>query len=190
MKAKYQEAIDRRADIMLSLGQEDRVKLVDSMIKHCDYPHEKYCVAMLYIYGIRPAELMLLKKYDFKISDFTIQVRLPPVKRGEKRVIRLKIESTPFLNIVADHVNSSLPLLPPTWNDATNINGVFKKISRRRGKSRLSPYVFRKFRLSYLAIELDASSYDIRVWKGAKDDRSVAPYIRLKPVTKFEDKIR
>jgi integrase len=190
MERIYSDFINKITDDMLAASVKTRQRFVDSLIQLCKKRHERYVVAMLYIYGMRPKELMMLKKRDFTITDKSVTVRLPTVKKGEERTIRLKIADTPFLNIVVNHVERSESLLPMSWKHTTNINAVFKRISKLGGERRFSPYIFRKYRLSYLAIEQDASAYDLKLWKGAKDMRSVSPYLRMKPLTKFESKIK
>jgi len=190
MERKYSDYINSIADKLLERNVEQRIAFVERLTQSCKRAYEKYVVCMLYIYGMRPAELMMLKKKDFTLSATHLTVRLPTVKRGEKRTIKLKIADTPFLDFIASYVEQMDRLLPITWTHTTNINAVFKRISKDRGKKRISPYVFRKYRLSYLAIEQDASAYDLKLWKGARDMRSVDPYIRMKPLTKFESKIK
>lgn len=190
MERKYSDSINNMTDKLLEINVERRIAFVERLAQSCKRGYEKYVLYMLYIYGMRPAELMMLKKKDFTLSDTHLTVRLPTVKRGEKRTIKLKIADTPFLGFLADYIEQREQLLPSTWKHVTNINAVFKRISIDRGKKRISPYVFRKYRLSYLAIEQDASAYDLKLWKGAKDMRSVDPYIRMKPITKFESKIK
>ena len=190
MRNKTGRKINRMTELLLQASPEKRLLWVKKMARLCDYPHEKYVIYMLYIYGMRPAELMMLEKGHFDIQENNVRLFLPTVKGGDRRIIDLDIDKTPFMKWLVKYINWTSLLLPSSWKDTTNINGIFGKISRKNKKIRISPYVFRKYRLSYLAIEQDASAYDLQVWKGAKDMRSVQPYIRMKPLTKFGDKIR
>lgn len=177
-------------DTWLGMESEDRIKFIERLSQLCDYIHEKYVIIMLYIYGMRPAELLKIRKANFKLVNDELILRLPTVKEGDPRTILLSVSQTPFLKWVAKYVQSDTELLPD-WKDPTNINHIFKKIARKTNREiEICPYVFRKFRLSYLALNLDASPEEIKSWKGAKDYRSVAPYIRMKPITKFSTAIK
>lgn len=190
MLKEYETYINEKAEEFLNISDEERIRYVNGLLQLCDFPHEKYVVAMMYVYGPRPAELMIIGKGRFKIKDGSVRLRLPTVKRGVVRAIILDIETTPFLNIIANYVENNDVLIPKSWSSPTNVNAVFKKISKKNGQKRLSPYIFRKFRLSHLALELDASAADLQNWKGARDLRSVDPYIRMKPIKKFRRLIR
>lgn len=190
MQKEVKERINLFTDDMLDWSEEKRIDFVKRLLSVCDYGYEKYAVIMLYIYGMRPEELMRITKDKFKIEGEEVRVKLPTVKKGQTRVIDLSIKHTPFMPFLIDYVNRTNSLLPRSWNHTTNINGVFKKISKRLEDERISPYIFRKFRLSFLAIECDASGLDLQTWKGAKDMRSVDPYLRMRPVKKFSKMIR
>lgn len=190
MQSRITKRIDKYTELLLRTSPTERQIWVEKLASQTNKPHEKYVIYMLYIYGMRPAELMQIRKESFESDGETLRIFLPTVKRGDRRIIDLDIKETPFLKWIVKYVKNSTTVLPESWNDPTNINAVFKKVSDKLGKIRISPYVFRKHRLSYLAIEQDASAYDLQVWKGAKDMRSVQPYIRMKPITKFGKKIR
>lgn len=190
MEKKYKEKIDKFADRMLDWSEEKRIEFIEKLLSVCKHGHEKYVVVMLYIYGLRPAELMQITIDKFTIGEDELRVRLPTLKGGIPRTIDLSIKDTPFISFLVNYLNQNVNLLPRTWHHTTNINAVFKKIAKKLESERISPYIFREFRLSYLAIVLDASATDLQTWKGAKDFRSVSPYIRRKPIKKFSKLIR
>lgn len=191
MQTEIAKKINERTERILKWSDSERLQLVNTMISQCDYPHEKYVVIMLYIYGMRPSELMEITGDNFRVVGDQLRIILPTKKRGFNRVIYLSIEATPFLGWLSDYIrDNTKSLVPLSWHNTTNINGVFKKIANKLGTDRISPYMFRKFRLSFLAIELDASAYELQNWKGSKDISSVTPYIMMKPIKKFAKSIK
>lgn len=81
------------------------------------------------------------------------------------------------------------------FTNPTNFNKILSALEKRfydtyGEKICLSPYAFRKFRISYL-FSIGASSSDILAFKGGKSIKVVEEsYTILKPVTKFKDLIK
>jgi integrase len=190
VQTEVAKKINERTERILKWSDSERIQLVDTIISQCDYPHEKYVIVMLYIYGMRPSELMEITRDNFRVVDDMLRIILPTKKRGFNRVIYLSIESTPYMGWLSNYIRDNKDLIPVSWHNTTNINGVFAKIARKLNVERISPYMFRKFRLSFLAIELDASAYELQNWKGSKDISSVTPYVMMKPLKKFAKSIR
>lgn len=190
MRTEIKDKINSFVDHILEWSQEDRLNFVKKLCSVCDYDYERYAIIMFYVYGLRPIELMQITKDRFKIEGDIIRVRLPTAKGGQLRIIDLSISLTPFMDFIADYINTSPSLLPTTWTHTTNINHIFKKISKRLNDPIVEPYMFRKFRLSFLAIELDASAVDLQTWKGSTDMNSIKPYLRMRPVKKYSGLIR
>lgn len=180
---------------LLEMKDSERIEMIREMLSFLDHPHEKVALVLFYIYGLRPEEALELTKDNFKIVGNILIVRLPTVKDGMPREIELDVEETPFLKDVLvpylENLKDGQRLWPPTWNDPTNFNNsVFKKIKiRSYGKYDYNPYVFRDFRESYLGY-LGVPLTMLMAWKGARDVRSVSPYLTLKPIRELKKAIK
>ena len=186
---KYSYNVEKFVVDLLEMPEDERLKLIRKMYNVLEKKKEKVAFALLYLYGMRPEELIKLKRNNFEIYDEFVRLRLPTVKRGVDRIIDLDIKDTPFMNDIIEYVKSVEWKLFPTWNDPTAINNtVFKRIKDKLGIN-ISPYAFRHYRLSYIAY-LGAELMDLIVWKGAKDLRSVIKYLAKRPVRKFRRSIK
>jgi len=171
----------------------ERVELIRRMLELLDYDYEKVAVVIFYIYGLRPEEALELTKDNFKIIGNSLWIILPTVKEGMPRKIELDIDETPFIKEVLLPYLDKLAegqSLWPNWKDPTNFNHVFRKIKIRSfGEMEFNPRIFRKFRLSYLAM-IGASVEVLQAWKGARDIRSITPYMVSRPVTSVKRAIK
>jgi integrase len=192
--------ITKQTEQLLDASPEARKMWVMKLFDNCKFDYERYAVSMLFIYGLRPAELLLLKKSNFVITDTYVRVRLPTLKTKKRkdpteiitsprRNLLQDIAETPLLDFVANYVKNNEILLPETWRAITNINTMFAKISKRIKEPRVSPYLFRHFRLSYISAIVGADDNTLKAWKGSVDPRSIATYTALRPVTKLRKAI-
>jgi integrase len=187
-ETERQKKMRLHTEEMLDASPEEREEWVEEMFNACKYDYEKYVLAMLYVYGMRPAELFLVTPKSFTISEDSVLVRLPTLKGGIRRNLLLNRAKTPFLDFIVSYVNSNAILLPPSWRAVSNINTMFGKIAKKIKAERVPPYLFRHFRLSYIA-EKGADDSTLKAWKGSLDPRSIAPYTALRPVTKLRNSI-
>jgi integrase len=151
-----------------------------------------------YLYGLRPEELLELRKSDFSIRENEVIVVLPTAKGGQERMIHLDRNKTPFLEILVKFVEAC-PIadwrLFREFNHPTAFNKVLEKVENAyfrmyNEEIYLAPYIFRKFRISYLW-SLGAGAADVLAWKGGKSIKVVEDsYTILKPVTKFSKQIK
>lgn len=145
-------------------------------------------VATLYLTGARPVEMQLIQKLNCKIvgEDFLILIRT--AKKGFPRTLKFDSKKTPF---ITTHI---LPYLA-SLNDEDRLFqkdiSTYKKKIYNVSENTLTPYSFRHFRMTRLA-ELGAFEQELKFWKGAKDIKSVEPYIHRsgRMVERFKDMIR
>lgn len=180
-----------KAQALLDMPEQERIALIERMFSFLDKHYEQFAVVMFYIYGLRPEELLILTKDKFKVVDSSLIVKIPTLKGGEERTLRLSLTDTPYLErVVLPYLDKVQYNLFPFWRHTTNLNHIFRKIKNRsNAQIDLNPYVFRHFRMNYIA-SLGASQYDLKNWKGAKSFSSVEEYLHFNPVTKFEKAIR
>ena len=145
----------------------------------------KAFLAMLYLTGSRPAELILMQKNNIQITDENVFFTIKTLKRGYDRTIILS-RNTPFMDLILEYFDSS------AGNLFSMDLSTYKKMIYKVSDNNLMPYSFRHFRLTYIAVKLGANPYELKYWKGAKDTRSVDAYVHLSGshLKKFADKIR
>lgn len=145
--------------------------------------HKAY-IAMLYLTGARPEEIRLMQKSDIQITENYVMIRLKTLKRGMDRTLIFS-NKTPFIDVILEHSDScDMELF--TMDLST-----YKKMIYKVSQDNVTPYTFRHFRLTFMAVKLNATPYELKYWKGAKDLRSVEPYVHLSgsQIKKFADKI-
>lgn len=186
------EKIDNKAKQLLEATDEVRENWINRLLKECKYDHEKYVIVMGYLFGLRPLELMKMTSNSFKIIEEqdNLIVKLPTVKKGNPRTIILSIKETPFGVFLANYVKTSPNLLPLSWTDTSNINQVFKRVCAAAETGRVSFYVFRKMRLSYISQNLNPAAEDLLAWKGSSDLESLKPYLMQRPNSKWRTSIK
>lgn len=189
-KKHDREWVHAKTSGLLEMKDDERLAMVRLMMDCHTRPDRRTALALSYIYGARPNELIMLTKENFTIVGDELRLELPTMKGGNKRIIDLEIEATPFLkDVIVPYVSSiqSGPIFP-RWHNPTNINYVFSQSFKKTGHE-LNPNTLRHFRMSWLAY-LDASIIELKSWKGAKSQESVEPYLSFKPLTKFKKAIR
>jgi site-specific recombinase XerD len=188
------------------MTDKERYDFMCNVMGCCKNLTEQSIIAFFYIYGMRPSELLSITKSVFKVEtnadgsqDLRAEIKTAKtIKGGKYRVIILNM-TTPFIDIIWKYIQC---ISFPEWQlffrgskEPTNFNIVTKSIEDKYyqtyGESIcLSPYVFRKFRISYL-LDAGANNADILAWKGGTSLRCVEEsYAFFKPVIKFKNQIR
>ena len=185
----------------LFLQEEDRINMMKDLLECCDSQQQRGILSLFYIYGMRPAELLTMVKADFSFrKNGEVWANLPTAKTGnDKRMDRIIIldSSVPFMNEVMKYLDTlpypNHPLIigykaPTVANKIIDIPK--KRYEEKTGqKIVLTPYVFRKFRLSWL-FNNGANLNDILAWKGG---RSLKPletsYLFTRAVGKFKNSL-
>lgn len=139
----------------------------------------KFLVAILYLTGARPSEIMLLERQSFEIYMDRVDVLLKTKKGGYDRTLQLLIES-PFVEEIIipylmwmDQVGQEKPF---TFSSTSMVKHVIYILSGNK----YCPYNFRHSRLTKMA-KAGASPFELQQWKGAKSMDSVIPYIMHSP---------
>lgn len=153
---------------------------VETMIKKTKIPSYKILIALLYITGARPSELVNLKKKDFSFEDQDMRIVLKTKKKGYERMLPFDINTTPlikeliipFLKKIEDPEKRIFSFRTPTR---------IRQIVYELSNNKLCPYNFRKNRLSRLGMD-GASPHELMYFKGAKDFKSITPYLYKNPV--------
>ena len=167
---------------------QDPLKYVRSIVDKVESAEYKTYIALIYLTGARPAEMQILYKENLKIIDNNITILIQTVKKGFPRTLIFSRESTPFI---------TTPILP-YWGSLFDGDRAFKKdistykkMIYKYSDNYLTPYSFRHFRMTKLA-ELGAFETELKYWKGAKDFKSVEPYVHRsgKMVERFKGMIR
>jgi integrase len=157
---------------------------VDQMIQKTKNPEHKVLLALLYLTGARPAELLELKKRNFLIVGSDLRMILPTKKRKKAgavndRLLPVDIEETPFVkSLIMPWVES----LPSQDSDVLSIRTTtrIQQIVYALSDNQLCPYTFRHNRLSQLAMG-GATVDELRQWKGASNIASITPYLLMSP---------
>ena len=147
-----------------------------------EFPMHRFLLAMLYLTGARPSELLQLRRLDFSITDEGYNVVIPTAKLGERADFQIRTRTLqirkdmPFFLQIDSYLLDLAPeerLLPRTvyW-----VSWLVTKLS----EGRFCSYNFRHSRLTKLARQ-GANISDLMSWKGAKDARSVSAYLAAKP---------
>jgi integrase len=149
------------------------------IVGNCHLPSHKVCVALLYISGARPAELVELKKKSFRVVGSDVHITMPTKKKGYERVLPFDIEETSFLKDLILPYIEALPS-PDSWILPFRTPTRIKQIIYMASKGQLCPYNFRHNRLSQLGL-IGASLQELMNFKGARDPDSVMPYLYRNP---------
>lgn len=191
--------INDQVQKLMLMNDSDRIVLMKKVMGLASGLREQAIISLFYIYGARSEELLGLTKADFSIRDEDILVRLPTAKSAAnlKRWIVLN-KDTIFMDIILRYLNT-IPIVDwlifREFRDPTNFNKATARIEKKYNEMYgedicLSPYMFRKFRISWL-LSMGASSSELLAWKGGKDLKSIEQsYTFLKPVTAFKKGLR
>lgn len=163
-------------------------------LEHDDLPQARALLIILFYSGRRPAELMLLKPKDVVKENQRLKVVFPTVKGGMSSTLFF-----PFNDHIKEffkYAKANPPMLKMFYSFEThNLNKVrwqnskgkqekvyFKTssmvnywVKKWTGKP---AYWFRHNRLSYMA-EKGATDRELMQFKGAKDYKSISPYLHL-----------
>lgn len=195
---KYKKEINRLVEL-------DEVK---QMMNNSRTRTHQVVIAILYLTGARPIEIIDLERKDFlfhedfpviadKLIDnpFTIDendmlIDIRTAKKGLPRILPFDQRTTPFIKEII------IPCLDEIKNTDDRLfrfrtETRIKQIVYDASNNQLCPYNFRHNRLSRLGM-LGASLQELMYWKGAKDPKSVMPYLYRNPsvLNRFKDKIR
>ena len=175
----YKKEFDRKIEL-----QE-----VEAMINRAKQPSHKFLIALLYLTGARPAEIIELKRRDFEIVANDLRVSLRTKKGGRPRVLPFDLDS-PF---VRELILPYLEQLPEAESLALPFRTTphVRQIVYETSGNTLCPYAFRHSRLTRLA-EDHATVPQLMMWKGSKNMSSVADYLFLDPshLNEFKRKIK
>jgi len=186
------ERINEETKKLLFLGDEDRLRLVHNILECAETPEDRFVFVCFYLYGMRPSELIAMKRGWVTTKGDEVWIRIPTKKHGNERIIILD-RIIPFMSNIIDFINviedpeAFLFLFRHPSNFNHKLYKILKNYNARYGTElRLTPYVFRKFRLSWL-LDNGASLSDILSYKGGKSLKPLEnSYIFLRPVRKFK----
>lgn len=174
-------------DISIVLNEKD----VSAMFSYAKSPKEAYLLAMLWITGARPSEILECKKEDFMLEGEVLRIRLVTKKLGiakgftiKERVLEFErptgLEANPYLEQIVRYVGGSTGegfILPYTTRWAEK---VINRLGMNGVNKLISPYHFRHSVLSWLAAK-GLTTTELMYFKGAKSPNSVAPYLHARP---------
>lgn len=149
----------------------------EAMINKTYNKEHKVCIALLYLTGARPSELVELKKEDFLIVGDDLQITLVTKKGGLKRIIPLSMETPYITSIIVPYV---LSLKDGQFLFRFKSTERMEQIVVKASDGKFCPYNFRHNRLSRLGM-MGASLHDLMYFKGARDVDSVEPYLYRNP---------
>lgn len=191
--------INEWAQKLLLMEDKDRIIFMKKVMGCAPDLRVQAIMSFFYIYGPRPEELLEMSKADMSIRDEDVLARLPTAKSAPnmKRWIVLN-KDTIFMDIILRYLDT-IPIVDwlifKEFTHPTNFNKATASLEKKYEemyceKICLSPYVFRKFRISWL-LSMGASSQEILAWKGGKSIKVVEnSYNFLKPVTAFKKGLR
>jgi len=160
---------------------------VDEMISRADNFEHKFLLAMLYLTGARPSELLDLRREDFEVYYDYVNVLLRTKKRGLPRTLQLWNDAPYVTDIILPYIE---------YLDRDMMEGVFtfktptwvRIIVYRLSNNKYCPYSFRHSRLTKMA-KAGAGPFELMVWKGAKRFDSIRPYIMHSPPPREKAKL-
>ncbi len=174
-------------DIEMEVNREH----IQSMLNKCNTIEHKVVIVLLYLTGARTSEVTNLTTDDFVEGvDDEILISLPTKKGGYPRTLPIGIGSPFMSEIIIPYLawlkNINRKRLFVSCKSRHTVHGLFNKTSDKL----ITPYTFRHNRLTKLA-KIGASPYELMIWKGAKNLKSVAPYIAKSPamVKRLRNKI-
>lgn len=149
--------------------------------KSLDNIMDRHLLTFLYFTGARPAEAMLLKREDIKCENNKLNFRVTTLKRSKKKPI-------PDTRVRFIEWTLKYDELIEFWRwvkELPNDFYIFGKI-RMLGNPReyiryhlKRPAYFFRHNLFSMVSMAGASRTQIRDLKGAKDERSIEPYLHL-----------
>lgn len=163
---------------------------VKSMIEKTYNVEHKVLIALLYITGARPVEILDLKANSFEITDNELRILVTTKKRGINRLLCFDME-TPFVkDLIIPYVNDLVQKQKDNLFSFKTSDRV-RQIVYSLSDNKITPYAFRHNRLTQLALS-GATPYELMIWKGSKSLESVSPYIYRSPdmLLNLKNKVR
>jgi len=178
LMGKYKENVERH---LLTAAE------VHQMVQKAKRLQDKALVVLLWIFGCRISEAIVLKKEDIWTKDGKVFCSLPILKQRKRLVQpthRLIVpEETPLIHYLLDQVNQTADgayIFPGHEADHLRRQRAWRLISKL-SDNRLFPHFFRHNRLNKLA-EDGSSALELQSWAGWSDLRSAKSYLIRKPV--------
>lgn len=163
-----------RVDINRLVEKEE----VALMVSYTKKRRDRFVIAMLYITGARPTEILKMKEGAIIEKDDKIRITLPTLKLNKLRFViqerTLEFDrDTPFINYVMDYKDR----LPMKTISLRRIEQIVEKLS----DGMFCPYNFRHSRFTKLARQ-GMTVDELMYWKGSQTTDSVSDYLRAKPI--------
>lgn len=165
-------------------------KEVEVLISRCSQPDHQVAIALLYLTGARPSEMVKLAKEDFiSPGDGTLRIHIVTTKKGYERGLIMDIDTTPFVKSLIIPYIIALPEKSPVFGFRTPDR--LKHIIYAVSGNTLTPYSFRHNRMFRLA-EAGADPFELMAWKGGKKLDSIIPYVMRSGwmIAKLKSKIK
>ena len=156
------------------------------MWKVCKNDQERLLVSVLWLFGPRVMEALVLKKEDIQVNDDSLLVRFPTLKLGagfypNRRKLMIKrspgIGNGLYIEFIIEYSNTLLPsdklfLFTKRWAEK-----VIGKISLKALGKPLSPMHFRHSRMTHMGASGTMGAGELKYWKGSKNISSVNDYL-------------
>jgi len=184
----------------LQLPRGISVEEVEEMIKKANKLRDKCLIAMLWIYGMRPAEMIYIRKKDFQIKDDKLILKRQTIKHktirgivGEQRKIVTNIIplKTKFVDIILKYLEKLddedflFNITPAGIKQIVyrlSACGACEKCKAgRKCFYAIPPYFFRHNRMNNFAKQGKGIKFLVD-WAGWDDIRTALKYIRREPV--------
>lgn len=153
------------------------------MVSKAKNSRDRFIIAMLYLTGCRPIELVKTKAKDIMFpGDGRVVIRLSTAKLGQRKGFYLKErvldinESSTFVDILKSYtqgLTADAFLVPIS---CVRIRAIVYELSNNQ----FCPYHFRHSRLTNLA-RMGWGIDQLMYWKGSSDSGSVSAYLAGKP---------
>jgi integrase len=168
---------------------------VDALLAHTDSDSERALIRFLYLTGARPGEAVeFLYPSGWRVlDDGSVEATVPTLKLGKKEGFQIKKRTlvlnadTPYLKdltLFFDNCATAYGIVGDIRPfPLVNPKAVWYRFQKAARKANLPicPYTFRHSRMTKLA-RFGASIDELMYWKGAEGVKSVAPYLRAKPI--------
>lgn len=156
------------------------------MWKACKNDQERLLISILWLFGPRVIEALVLKKEDIQANDDSLLIRFLTLKLGsgfypERR--KLMVRRSPgignglYIEFIIEYSNTLLPedklfLFGKRWAEKA-----IGKISMKALGKPMSPMHFRHSRMTHMGASGKMGLAELKHWKGAKSANSVNSYL-------------
>jgi len=146
----------------------------EETIQMMEKSNEQYktMISLLYLLGARPSEIVILKKDDIEILEKNIHINLQTKKGGFSRTIEYDFDTVFVKDIIIPYIESINTQNIFSFSSPKRVEQIVYDLSGNN----LMPYNFRHSRMMKLGM-LGASIFELMVFKGAKKEASVIPYV-------------